>query len=95
MTEPVLHGECPQCGSCWGCWEQTVTTLRELLFSVTEDRDRLRDKYEPTEQTINELAVDRDRWRKIAEELAAGAYSVSYGRLRDALDAYEKASTNG
>lgn len=73
MTEPVLHGECPQCGSCWGCWEQTVTTLRELLFSVTEDRDR---------------------WRKIAEELAAGAYSVSYGRLRDALDAYEKASTN-
>lgn len=46
MTEPVLHGECPQCGSCWGCWEQTVTTLRELLFSVTEDRDRLRDKYE-------------------------------------------------
>ena len=54
MTEPVLHGECPQCGSCWGCWEQTVTTLRELLFSVTEDRNRLRDKYEPVSTGIKE-----------------------------------------
>lgn len=60
----------------------------ETVLEIQQDRNVIYDE-------LRAVTADRDRWRRIAEELATGAYSVSYGRLRDALDKYEAASTDG
>lgn len=70
--------------------------LNDYLSSLWPDRNNvLRTTVDAAVNEIEHLRAERDKWRKIAEELATGAYSVSYGRLRDALDKYEGASTNG
>lgn len=64
------------------------SVLRTTVDAAINEIERLRAE-------LDDAHSDGDRWRKIAEDLATGVYNVSYGRLRDALDKYERASTDG